>query len=333
MRAAPRVAVSILALAVTGTLVLLPGSATASSTAGASAAAVVPCLTDLTSVAARTPSTEDEVSKWREQADHSKVTQRDLDALPPVETTRRFHTRQVEPELPSRIWIPVYVHVIKGTHRGEGTPAGPRRVKRLIRILNLGMAGDQDGRTVNLRYRFTLRKIDYTKRDGWHHAYFNGPRDQRMKRALHRGNARTLNLYINGGGTPDVPVLGWSRFPWQYESAPYMDGVSVTMASLPGGQARGYNLGDTVIHETGHWLGLFHTFQGGCGTKGDLVVDTPEEDEPGDEACDPTRDTCELDPGFDPVRNFMDYSPDACMDHFTRFQGRRIDSAYAKYRS
>ena len=62
------------------------------------------------------------------------------------------------------------------------------------------MAGDQSRRQVDLRYRFTLKKIDYTKRDGWHHAFFNGPRDQRMKRALHRGNERTLNLYINGGG-------------------------------------------------------------------------------------------------------------------------------------
>ena len=335
MRVLQRTGVSLVALAVAGMPLVAASPASAASTAGGSAASIVPCLTDLASPAlARTSGNEENLSKWRERADHTKVTQRDLDAVPPVETTRRSRTLEVEPDLAERIWIPVYVHVIKGTHRGERTPAGPRRVKRLIRVLNLGMAGDQNRRQVDLRYRFSLRKIDYTRRDGWHHAFFNGPRDQRMKRALHRGNERTLNLYINGGPRNE-PVLGWSRFPWQYSSAPRLDGVSVTTASLPGGRARGYNLGDTVIHETGHWLGLFHTFQGGCGlpTEGDQVADTPAEDEPGDERCDPTRDTCELDEGFDPVRNFMDYSPDACMDHFTKLQGKRIDIAFEQYRS
>ena len=61
------------------------------------------------------------------------------------------------------------------------------------------MAGNQSSASEPARYRFILKDIDYRKRDGWHHAFFNGPRDQRMKRALHRGNERNLNLYINGG--------------------------------------------------------------------------------------------------------------------------------------
>ena len=170
--------------------------------------------------------------------------------------------------LAARVNIPVYAHVIKGKHRGERNPAGPRRVRALVATLNQGMAGGQSDLSTPLRYRFFVKKIDYTKRDGWYHAYLFGPRDQKAKRHLHRGNARTLNLYINGGGPRGTPVLGWARFPWQYQNTPLLDSVTVNVEAMRGGSARGYNLGDTVVHETGHWLGLYHTFEGGCSARG-----------------------------------------------------------------
>ena len=126
-------------------------------------------------------------------------------------------------------------------------------------------------------------------------------------------------------------MLGWSRFPWQYAATPKLDGISVNVAGLPGGRATGYNLGDTLVHETGHWLGLLHTFQGGCEGGGDLVSDTPAEAEPS-YYCETTRDTCPEDPGLDPVHDFMDYSLDACMNMFTAGQVRRMDAAFEKWR-
>jgi len=193
------------------------------------------------------------------------------------------------------------------------------------------MAGRQSQFAVSLRYRFELKKINYRKNDGWYHAYLFGPRDQKAKRRLHRGGPGALNLFISGGGPKGDPVLGWARFPWQYASSPKLDSVTVNVAAMRGGSAHGYNLGDTVIHETGHWLGLYHTFQGGCSGQGDLIADTPAEAEPSF-GCDTTRDTCTTDLGPDPVHNFMDYSLDSCMNRFTDDQAQRIDAAFAKWR-
>ena len=96
-------------------------------------------------------------------------------------------------------------------------------------------------------------------------------------------------------------------------------------------RAGGYNLGDTVVHETGHWLGLFHTFEGGCGLRNGLVSDTPAEAEPS-YYCQTSRDTCPA-PGRDPVRNFMDYSYDSCMNHFTLGQVDRMARLWNRFRA
>ncbi|KAI9343976.1 hypothetical protein BDR26DRAFT_857917 [Obelidium mucronatum] len=213
--------------------------------------------------------------------------------------------------------IPTWVHIVTDGSRGSVSDS---QVQQQIQVLNQDYQG---------KFQFTLAGTTRQQNSAW----FNGsPGSQgynSMKASLRKGGPETLNIYSSNPGSG---LLGIATFPSSYGSSPKDDGVVISFGTFPGGSSPNYNLGKTATHEVGHWLGLYHTFQGGCSeTAGDYVMDTPAESSPAS-GCPTNRDTC---PGGgpDPVHNYMDYSIDSCLSEFTAGQFARMQSQYAMYRN
>ena len=152
--------------------------------------------------------------------------------------------------------------------------------------------------------------------------------EREMKRNTRKGDCADLNLWYTELGNN---LLGWAVFPSSCAGNMANDGVVNLHSSAMKGSAAPYDKGDTCTHEVGHWMGLYHTFEGGCNGAGDYVDDTAAERSPAYD-CRP-RDSCKRFPGMDPIYNFMDYTEDSCMDHFTNGQFERMEAMWYQYRS
>lgn len=234
------------------------------------------------------------------------------------------------------ITVHTYVHVI---YREDFVGWINRRtIEKQINILNNAFRGKVSGThssynecfnlftygdTVRSPFRFVLEDINYiedneafdlTSDHSWH-----------VRSDEHNGHCADLNIFTGGG----MSTLGVSSFPDECFDHPEADNILIHYKSFPDmGQAK-YDEGDTLVHELGHWFGLFHTFQGQCDgfgddipEVGDGVDDTAPEAEPAYD-CPVGRDTC---PGGgpDPIHNYMDFSDDCCMYRFTEGQIERM---------
>ncbi|MBN4051245.1 choice-of-anchor J domain-containing protein, partial [bacterium AH-315-M05] len=229
--------------------------------------------------------------------------------------------------------IPIVVHII---HNGGSENISEAQIQSQIDVLNEdfgkfpGTNGDGNG--VDTRARFCLAKIspDGNCTNGIVRIKSTLTDHQSYERALLKelsfwDNTRYLNIYVMKSISG---ALGYSSYPG---GPPDADGIVVRHNVFGRTGTASSSLGRTTTHELGHWFGLYHTFQGGCGTDtcttGDLICDTPPAADP-NYGCPTGVNSCSNDnPDLpDQIENYMDYSDDACSNMLTNGQKLRIQA-------
>ena len=169
-----------------------------------------------------------------------------------------------------------------------------------------------------------------------------------MKATTQWDPTKYLNMWTFRAGGEDLDngglngLLGYAQFP----SASGLDGLATNggSASTDGVVAsfdafgsiaysdnsfnlnQTYNLGRTMTHEVGHWLGLRHIWGDGDCTVDDYCDDTPNAGQ-ANYVCSVVN-SCTDRPASsdknDMIENYMDYTTDDCMDTFTQDQKDRM---------
>ena len=258
--------------------------------------------------------------------------------LPPSDCSNNLTNPAEEYDPSNGIFrIPCVVHVIRDSSGNQGNIPEDRVISG-IRILNedfLAMMGTNGENGTDCQIEFYLAEVDpdgnptngitYSNNTTWYNdggAYYN---------SLAWDPNRYLNIYTNtaSGALGYVPFL-----PASGNVGSLADRVVVLWESYGEDAPIGppYNLGRTLTHEVGHYLGLNHTFNGGCGSgscysSGDLICDTSPQNS-STFGC--SGSSCS---GTPPDDNYMDYSDDQCMEKFTPEQSRRMRCTLLNWRT
>ena len=239
---------------------------------------------------------------------------------------------------PVELWeIPVVFHVIQRTN-GTGNVTDSN-INEQIEILNedfRALAGSNGANGNDSMIQFKLATVDpsgnptsgivRTTNNTWYNDSGN------FMSSLGWDQDRYLNIFTNS-------CSGYLGYVWDFPQAiagNSNDGVVVLWEAVGDNAPIGapYNQGRTLTHEVGHYLGLWHTFDNGCGTTsgcystGDTLCDTNRQSQP-TYGCPGSSSSCS---SSDPIHNYMDYTDDLCMWEFSPEQINRMRCSILYYR-
>jgi Pregnancy-associated plasma protein-A/Secretion system C-terminal sorting domain len=252
------------------------------------------------------------------------------------------------------IRIPVVVHVIHNQVNNAilGTNISDEQIYSQIKVLNedyrrkegtMGFNSSTIGADTEIEFFLASVDPDGKPSSGITRSYslktsFNIINDNdrlTMSNLSYWDSNKYLNIWV---APLSSGYIGYGEFPYaetieglNIESNENLDGVYIdytTFGKKTGTNTKGlYSFGRTATHEVGHWLGLYHTWgDERCGT--DYVADTPQAAAANSSAfCRDVFSTCSGTRTRNLIEDYMDYSPDSCMNIFTQGQKDRMRAA------
>lgn len=241
--------------------------------------------------------------------------------------------------------IPVHVIVVHQPGHGVGsqTNIGEQRIRSQIAALNADfLRQNQDASRTPSEFEVSGGQIQFclasrdpsgAATDGITRYASNQNFDNNelsIKRNTNWDPQRYLNIWV----VPDIEGLGYAYLPTP-SSLPHPDedGVVVITEAFGGpgsGAAAPFNLGRTLTHEVGHYLGLDHIWGDGCQVD-DGITDTPRQAEENYECPNHPSPSCNNQ--GDMFMNYMDYTDDHCMNAFSTGQNLYMRSILTSSRA
>jgi hypothetical protein len=242
--------------------------------------------------------------------------------------------------------IPVVVHVI---YKNATTNISDAQIKEQIEILNEDFRKKVNTKGFNnnsvggdMKIEFFLAKIDPkgNSTSGITRTSKNQVFDitndvSEIAQIIRWDENKYLNIWVT---SLESNQLGYGVFPYdsdlegiesskaRLDAQKNLDGVVVDYRFFGKTSSKNYGFGRTATHEVGHWLGLLHTnADENCGN--DFCNDTPEITNLNQASdCKDKFSNCKGNGQLtkNMIENYMDYSPDFCMNIFTIEQVKRV---------